>query len=156
MIGVMNLRKLFEKEGLSLAGTLAVVCILAIGVGVVLGNWVIRIIAGPGPQELEVAEREITQEEQILQDLHEPVPPPAEEDEPAEGYEEAYVVQAGVFNSRENAETLKNMLQGEGFEVWVTDAQPYRVHLGVYSDREKAEQIRDEAERKGFDIFIAH
>ncbi len=158
--GMNLIRRLFAREGLSLAGILIVMSIFTMVIGVALGNWMIRIIAGPGPEEPQVVQQEEQWEEEIIQqEPEEPVPPVEElpeDEEEIVSQEDTYMVQAGVFNSRENAHRLKDLLEDEGFQVWVTDSQPYRVHLGVFSNRRDAEEIRDEAERKGFEVFIAH
>ncbi len=161
MIKGMNLiRKLFAREGLSLAGILIVMSIFTMVTGVALGNWMIRTVAGPGAEEAEVVQQEQQWEEEVIpQEPEEPVPPVEElreDEEEIVSPEDTYMVQAGVFNSRDNAQRLKSLLEEEGFQVWVTDSQPYRVHLGVFSNRRDAEEIRDEAERKGFEVFIAH
>lgn len=160
------LRKLFAREGPSLAAVLLIMSLLTVVVGIGLGNWMIRILAGPQTQETEVAHRQ--QQEQHQETLpedeitrpDEPAPPveelPEDEEEVVVSREEEFMVQAGVFNSRDNAQRLKTLLEEEGFQVWITDSQPYRVHLGLFSDRRDAEEIRDEAERKGFEVFIAH
>jgi len=158
----MNIiRKLFAREGLSLAVVLLVMSLLTMVAGVALGNWMIRILAGPRTEETEMVQQEQRWEEETFQEQEpeEPVPPVEElpeEEEEILSQEENYMVQAGVFNSRDNAQRLKNLLEEEGFQVWITDTQPYRVHLGIFPDRRDAQEIRDEAERKGFEVFIAH
>lgn len=166
------IRKILAKEGWSLAGIILIMSLVVFVVGVGLGNYFIRIVAGPRSPESESPQEQVdvTWEEEIVEEIEEEAPapmaelPPEEREEVEEEEveveqvleEEGFMVQAGVFNSLDNAQRLKNILEEEGFRVWVTDSQPYRVHLGIFSERAEAEEIRDEAERKGFEVFIAH
>ncbi len=168
------IRKILAKEGWPLAGIVLIMSLLVFVVGVGLGNYAIRIVAGPHSPESEppLEQADVTWEEEIVEEIEEEAPDPLAELSPEEreeleeeeeeveveqvSEEDGFMVQAGVFNSPDNAQRLKNILEEEGFEVWVTDSQPFRVYLGIFSERAEAEEIRDEAERKGFEVFIAH
>ncbi len=158
VIAGMKFRDLFDRDGLSLAGMIVVMSLFALLIGVVMGNWIIRIAAGPPTDRVEVANQQQAipdpvREETPVDDRTEPVP-----DEPDIIDDETgvFVVQVGAFGSRENAERLKADLENRGFSVYITDTQPYRVHLGAYDNREEAEEIRDQVERIGFEAFITH
>ncbi len=155
----MKFRDIFDKEGLSLAGMVLIGVVVLLLFGVMLGNWLLRLIAGPPAADLEVA-RVPAEIVPIQQDnLSDFVIPAGDEiDIPVETIDESgiFVVQVGAFNSRDNANKLKSQLEDSGFTVWVTDTQPYRVHLGAFDNRQEAETMRDEVEKRGYEAFIAH
>ena len=155
----MKLRDMFEKEGLSLAGIVLVAFVVLLLFGVMFGNWIMGMIAGPSSYDLPVADipNEITP---IQQDVFKDhiVVESREVTLPNESFDEEsmFTVQVGAFNSIDNAQKLRGQLENSGFSAWVTDTQPYKVHLGVFDNRQEAETMRDEVEKKGFDAFIAH
>lgn len=156
---MMKFSNLFEKEGLSLAGIVLVAFVVLLLFGVLLGNWLLSMIAGPSSYDLAVADipAEITPiSEDVFKDYL--AITPDKTDIPVESIDEsgAYIVQVGAFNSLDNAQKLKGQLETSGFAVWVTDTQPYRVHLGIFDNRQEAETMRDAVEKRGFDAFIAH
>lgn len=166
----MKIRNFFDKEGLSLAGMILFVALFAILLGVISGNWIIRLIADPSPPSIDEPSEErildrdepssfaiVAESEQIIENETEQTPieqPPLIERELAPTG--AYVVQAGVFNSLENARNLKRQLEEYDFEVWITDSSPYRVYLGAFDNREAANALRDKVSEKGFDVFISN
>lgn len=164
----MKLTNLLDREGLSLAGMVIVMSLLALLVGVFLGNWLIRIVAGPPSDTVHVAEDEPSIREEVMQQyveveeaqIEEEAPPGPADTEPeiedAPVPEEVFVVQVGAFNSRDNAERLKAQMEERGFSAYITDTQPFRVHLGAFENRGEAEDMRDEIERNGFEAFITH
>jgi len=57
----------------------------------------------------------------------------------------SFTILAGTFTSRQNAQTARTILAGQGFDnVTVTYSQPYyRVCVGVYTDKSGAEAQKD-------------
>ncbi|MCK4258036.1 MAG: SPOR domain-containing protein [Halanaerobiales bacterium] len=69
-----------------------------------------------------------------------------------------YVIQLGAFNSRVNAERLKNELLEKGYpSVIVTEGPPYKVQLRASQTRKEAEDLKKQIKEDGYvDVFIAH
>lgn len=67
----------------------------------------------------------------------------------------AYMLQAGVFSQRENAENWMKLYQGENLPVIVWEREEhYYLFTGVYMQEEEAKQRAVELQAKGFDVFV--
>ncbi len=67
-----------------------------------------------------------------------------------------YIVQFGAFNSKANAERLKNELLDKNFHAIVTEGPPYKVQL-CSQTREEAENLKKQVKDDGYiDVFIVH
>lgn len=83
--------------------------------------------------------------EQVIAD---PTPVPAKNPVPsADSAAGRYLVQVGVFSSREGAERIAKTLRGKGFKVTVsrydTGKRLYRVRVGPVADRAEARRLRE-------------
>lgn len=67
----------------------------------------------------------------------------------------AYVLQAGLFENRENAEEWRQsyMSAGEPAFIWERDGQ-YFLLIGISSTKEQAKQRAVELQDEGFDVFV--
>ena len=70
--------------------------------------------------------------------------------------ESGYLLQFGVFSTREGAETLSDELKSRGIDTSVKkDKQQYKVISETFSSKEKAlERLESLKEQKNLDVFI--
>ncbi|MBU5593602.1 SPOR domain-containing protein [Amphibacillus sp. MSJ-3] len=66
-----------------------------------------------------------------------------------------YVIQAGAFQSMEQAELSQEILTSQGYPtvIWSTDTD-YRVFLAIYQSEEEAKQMGIELADKGLDVYV--
>jgi cell division septation protein DedD len=153
------------------------VALLAIFVGYLIGNWLIQVVTGNPETGQKVTQEKIIQEEIIEENTNNENQPDTsetsfnkEQDKGADSEQplpesqinesingQAYVVQVGAFNKYDNALTLKNKLENEGFQVVVNDDQvPYKVQLGATKKRTEADKTKDKLKSLGYDAFVTH
>ncbi|MCS7066150.1 MAG: SPOR domain-containing protein [Fimbriimonadales bacterium] len=91
-----------------------------------------------------------------------PIPPPLPPTQPEQPDKEPplYRVQVGVYDVRENANSVVQALIGRGFQASIVPFQVegrtrYRVQVLVTRDRLKAEQMKQQLESSGFTAYIA-
>lgn len=71
------------------------------------------------------------------------------------GVNHTYVVQAGVFQDRDNAETLVRKLRKSSFDCVIKeDDGAYRVQLGVFNDKSNAEALVKKVNAAGYAAII--
>lgn len=97
-------------------------------------------------EEAEGEEAESTSTEDIINEAEDVV-----EQELGGG---VHVVQVGAFESYDNAVSLQEELESEGFDVVVTQDTPHRVQLGAADSREEAEELEEELKSMGYDAFV--
>ncbi len=72
-----------------------------------------------------------------------------------------YVLQLGVYDSKENADRMKkNLIDEYGLEVFVGKVDydgvtKYRVQLGAFTDKANAQKLGRELQLKGYNYYIA-
>ncbi len=59
-------------------------------------------------------------------------------------------MQAGVFDSAQEADALARRLQKDGYSTTISKDAPYRVWVGGYLDRPTAEQLIRNLQQVGF------
>jgi cell division septation protein DedD len=72
----------------------------------------------------------------------------------AAGQSPRFHVQAGVFNARDDAQTLVRRLESLGYAAASAEDDVYRVWVGGYLDRETAERLAANLRRAGFDAAL--
>lgn len=66
-----------------------------------------------------------------------------------------YKVQCGAFSKYGNAERLKEVLDGAGFDTYIVpDDGLYKVQIGAFSSKENAEKLAEKAKNSGYDVCI--
>jgi DedD protein len=91
-----------------------------------------------------------------------PAPPPAQS--AAHGdVGEGIILQVAALRTKDDAETMVNLLRGRGYAVFMSTPQKshaedslYRVEVGPYRTRAEADKARDKLVQDGFKPFIKH
>jgi len=70
-----------------------------------------------------------------------------------------FAVQVGVFSSRENAEALKEQIEGQGFTLFLGEQETgertiWRVRVGPVSDRDEARTLQEQLEEAGYEGMV--
>ncbi len=152
-------RRLNKSQGISFAFTVVVMCLLAVIVGFIIGNWMLGYVLRPDEDMTTISEEPVVDEEFIAFEDQE------EEEEENDFLhpddieelvlEDAYLVQLGAFQSRENARNLVAQLHELDYEAFMTEESPYRVQVGGFSSRDQAEEVGQELENLGYEVFIS-
>lgn len=158
----MNRTQQTNKNVSMLAGII-VMAVIAVGVGYLLGSWMINLFSGGGDlnqaagtnsgPEISVIDpgTQVNATSPTLPDAS--FTPNAE----LEG-QGLYVVQLGAFNSLANAERLKAELEAKGYPgVVVTEGPPYKVQLKASQSVEEAQNLKEQVKNDGYvDVFVVH
>ena len=68
-----------------------------------------------------------------------------------------WLIQLGLFNTRDNADAMVTSLKAKGFTSFVTATAPYHVQLGPYADKAEATRVKARLDAAGFtDSFLTH
>lgn len=172
------------KKSFSLTIVIIIFALLAIFVGYLLGNWLLQLVTGeqapsevseddfPVEQEEIVdsptengeesdadnddveelpEETELSQDEESLENQED-----SGEENLFESEETSYSIQVGSFESYDNAESLQEELENEGYTSDIVSESPYRVHVMGAESREEAESVLEELLESGYQGFISH
>lgn len=158
----MNRTQQTNKNVSMLAGII-VMAVIAVGVGYLLGSWMINLFSGGGDLNQAAgnnpgSEITITDSGTQVNATTPTVPdanftPNAQQD--GQGL---YVVQLGAFNSAANAERLKSELEAKGYpNVVITEGPPYKVQLKASQTSEEANSLKEQVKNDGYvDVFVVH
>jgi cell division protein FtsN len=86
---------------------------------------------------------------------------PPETTKPKPAGKTIYVLQLGVYDSKENADRMKkNLIDEYGLEAYVGKVDydgviKYRVQLGAFTDKANAQKMGRELQLKGYNYYIA-
>lgn len=69
-------------------------------------------------------------------------------------YENIYKIQVGAFSNRKNAESFKDELVNQGYNVIIREASTFKVRVVGKSSREETQEIEDQLIELGYDTFI--
>lgn len=163
-------RRARSGEGASLVASLVIIGLIAIGVGVLMGNYAIKMFTRPPsePNPSTIAEDVASKAGKDLgagtgeagsSASGEGTTPGAAIGQEAGRVTSGTVgsmfrVQVGAFQEKENAEKLKEELARQGYEAVVSATAPYRVQVGAFVNEENAKRVAEELESKGYPVYI--
>ncbi len=91
-----------------------------------------------------------------------PAPPPARLASHGDAGE-GIILQVAALRTKDDAETMVNLLRGRGYAVFMSTPQKshtedslYRVEVGPYRTRAEADKVRDKLVQDGFKPFVKH
>ena len=65
-----------------------------------------------------------------------------------------FKIQVGAFSQKANAESFKNELEEQGYDVIIKEASTFKVRVLGKQTREETEKIEDQLIELGYDTFI--
>lgn len=151
--------KFNNRPGFSFNILIVFICILALGVGFLVGNYLLQVISGDEP-DLETLNQQEIDHQQIVEDYQGSLKEsPADMPPQNSGLEQTdqtiYVVQVGAFSQKLNADRMREELVKKGYNAYVVGFDPYKVQVGAFSERSDAEKLEAELEALGYsDAFI--
>lgn len=161
----MNRTQQANKNVSMLAGVI-VMAVVAVGLGYLLGNWMIGLVAGPGSGLDQVTGTEIGSDIVVSDPGAGPVQvsvpttnvPESNFTPNTEQQEGLYIVQFGSFSTQGNAQRLREELMGKGYlNVNVTDGPPFKVQVLAGKTRSEADSMKTQARNDGYvDVFTVH
>ena len=85
-------------------------------------------------------------------------PPQQKEPSPKDPSGKLYIVQAGAFEDRENADALCTILAKEGFKCFVKKDNDglYKVQVGAFEDESNADALAAELRKEGYRPFVKY
>ncbi|MEC9487887.1 MAG: SPOR domain-containing protein [Halanaerobium sp.] len=156
--------KLNNRPGLSFNILIVFICILALGVGFLVGNYLLQVISG-SEQDLETLNQQQIDQEQIADSYQREDGEESPSDQTPEkddtnidqSGQTVFVVQVGAFSQKGNADSVREELVKAGFNAYVVGTSPYKVQVGAFSQRSDAEKLEKELEAKGYvDAFVTY
>ena len=150
-----------KNNNFSLTVMVMIFAIIAIFVGYFIGNKMIEMALGSPEQKTEITKNKKnedtnTQSVEIGETENTTNNEQTNKINTESFSSDGYAVQAGAFNSFENALSLKKELVNKGFEVIITQGKPHKVRLGPFPEKEEAEKTKEEIEKMGYNGFVTN
>lgn len=163
-----------RESTFSLTVMVIIMAILAIFIGYLLGNWLIQLVTEDTSKPGQVVHKEIEDEEVSQDEGNEQIitgsgsQPGVEENGDNRGLTsseenikdqlegDVFFVQVGAFKNYNNARSLKEKLEAEGFQVFITENEPHKVRVGATTARDEIEKTEEKLKELGYDTFITH
>jgi stage II sporulation protein B len=134
----------------------------AVITGIMFGFFVLSLFTGDVPEGTRADQAAVSEQGQVTEtgSQAEPgAPAPAEDGAqqtafvsfPAQSY---FLLQHGVFNSLEGAETAAATLSGSGFAAATEAGDQYRVYAGIATDRDDALLLSYRLQEKKLETYI--
>ena len=166
-----------DSKNRSLTMVVIVMAIICVFVGYLVGVNLFKWMKGGNEQQVAQTQNETekSQSEQTTEITTEETPVEEVEEEEVEEepveeettqveqttsepsiseYDNVYKIQVGAFSQRANAESFKNQLEDQGYNVIIKEASTYKVRVIGKESREETEKIENELIDLGYDTFI--
>lgn len=160
-----------KKKNKSLTLVVVVMAVICLFVGYLVGVNLLQWMKGGNDQVAQTENQEV-EEEQLGNEGQEITSEETQEDDTSQteetetqqqsnttpqssdDHENLFKIQVGAFSNKSNAESFRNELEDEGYNVIIKEAANYKVRVIGKDTREETEELEEELANLGYDTFI--
>jgi hypothetical protein len=143
-----------------LYGGFVVLGVLAVWIGVMLGNYLLNRVADSGDKDIvqndtvNIAPVDIESRDISSQTTSADLP----DDSVSETNQSLYRVRVGRYSGVSIAKKAEAELQALGYDTYVlgSGSGPYYVQVGAFRQKENADRVVQELKEKGYEVYVMH